>query len=191
MNILKENGRILTNNGNALRATEIESITDVLVNNSSVVTGNIAYVTVPTELQDLIDDSTHRVVTDIEKAAWNNKVDRNILDTKADLVNGKVPNAQLPDDAPSDDKQYARQNGEWTEVNSSKIDVIKVNDVPQTITNKTVNISVPTNYVTTDTTQTITGEKTFNNTVVLLDSNFYIDDTELSTLYERLFGAGV
>ena len=30
-------------------------------------------VTIPTKLSDLSDDSTHRVVTDIEKATWNNK----------------------------------------------------------------------------------------------------------------------
>lgn len=38
------------------------------------------------------------------------------LQSKADLINGKVPASQLPDDAPSDGKQYARQDGEWTEV---------------------------------------------------------------------------
>lgn len=43
--------------------------------------------TVPDQLSDLLDDSTHRTVTDTEKSYWNGK---------ADLVDGLVPASQLP-----------------------------------------------------------------------------------------------
>lgn len=82
--------------------------------------------TIPDELSDLTEDSTHRVVTDAEKSTWNakqsaigytpenqaNKVNsainnssteyptsglvRTALQSKADLVDGLVPSNQLP-----------------------------------------------------------------------------------------------
>jgi len=42
---------------------------------------------IPDQLSDLAADSTHRVVTDVEKSYWNGK---------ADLTAGKVPASQLP-----------------------------------------------------------------------------------------------
>lgn len=48
-------------------------IQDVYVNGSSVVVDGIAYVVTPTELKDLTGDATHRVVTDVQIAAWNAK----------------------------------------------------------------------------------------------------------------------
>lgn len=50
-------------------------VNDVLVNGTSVVENKVANVVVPTDLKDLNDDSTHRVVTDSEKTIWNNKSD--------------------------------------------------------------------------------------------------------------------
>ena len=50
-------------------------VNDVLVNGESVVENKVANVVVPTELKDLDGDSTHRVVTDAEKAVWDNKSD--------------------------------------------------------------------------------------------------------------------
>lgn len=35
--------------------------------------------TIPDELADLSDDSTHRLVTDTEKSAWNNKCDNSVI----------------------------------------------------------------------------------------------------------------
>jgi hypothetical protein len=50
-------------------------VDDVLVNGTSVVENKVANVAVPTDLKDLNDDSTHRVVTDSEKTTWSNKSD--------------------------------------------------------------------------------------------------------------------
>ena len=50
-------------------------IIDVRVNGTSVVQNGIANITVPTNLSDLSDDTTHRLVTDTEKSTWNNKSD--------------------------------------------------------------------------------------------------------------------
>lgn len=51
----------------------IEGVRDVRVNNHSVVEGNVAYLPkIPAQLSDLIDDATHRVVTDASINAWNN-----------------------------------------------------------------------------------------------------------------------
>lgn len=49
------------------------NVQDVYVNNTSVLSGGIAYVVVPTDLADLNEDTTHRVVTDTEKSTWNAK----------------------------------------------------------------------------------------------------------------------
>ena len=51
------------------------SVMDVTVNGTSVVTDGTASITVPTDLADLQDDSTHRVVTDTEKSTWSGKQD--------------------------------------------------------------------------------------------------------------------
>lgn len=37
------------------------------------VSDKIVDITIPTDLKDLVDDSTHRLVTDADKTAWNNK----------------------------------------------------------------------------------------------------------------------
>ena len=50
-------------------------VSDVEVNGTSVVVDGVAYVNVPTTLSGLVDDSTHRLVTDGEKATWNAKSD--------------------------------------------------------------------------------------------------------------------
>lgn len=49
------------------------SITDIKVNNVSVLNNGIANISVPTSLSELIEDSTHRTVSDTEKQTWNNK----------------------------------------------------------------------------------------------------------------------
>lgn len=48
-------------------------IQDVYQNGTSVVSNGIAYVLVPTTLAALNGDATHRVVTDVQIAAWNAK----------------------------------------------------------------------------------------------------------------------
>lgn len=59
-------------------------VADVEVNGSSVVNAQgIAEITIPDELSDLTDDSTHRTVTDTEKSTWNSKVSDNPTFTEA------------------------------------------------------------------------------------------------------------
>lgn len=73
-------------------------VQDVYQNGESVVSNGVAYVLTPTQLADLAADATHRVVTDVQIAAWNSKIG----------------------DAPSDGKQYARKDGAWEEVEASE-----------------------------------------------------------------------
>lgn len=49
------------------------TVQDVQVNTVSVLYGGIAEIIVPTALEDLSADATHRLVTDTEKALWNSK----------------------------------------------------------------------------------------------------------------------
>lgn len=55
--------------------------------------------TIPTQLSQLSDDTTHRTVTDTEKSTWNDKLS----------------------DAPSDGEQYARKDGAWIKVSIGRI----------------------------------------------------------------------
>lgn len=62
----------------------VGNVTDVEVNGTSVVNAQgVAEVTVPDELSDLADDSTHRTVTDTEKSTWSAKVSDNPTFTEA------------------------------------------------------------------------------------------------------------
>ena len=45
--------------------------------------------TIPTKLKDLSDDSTHRLVTDDEKTAWNSKQDELVSGTNIKTINNK------------------------------------------------------------------------------------------------------
>lgn len=75
-------------------APEGGKVQDVYVNGTSVLSGSVAYVLVPTTLADLQADATHRLVTDVQVAAWNAKVG----------------------EAPEDGKQYVRKDGAWAEM---------------------------------------------------------------------------
>lgn len=48
---------------------------------------------IPTSLSDLTDDSTHRTVTDTEKATWNNKEDKS---NKVTSINSLSTDNQYP-----------------------------------------------------------------------------------------------
>ena len=66
--------------------------------------------TIPDSLSDLSDDSTHRLVTDAEKTAWNGKSD--FSGSYDDLTDKPtIPDAQVQSD--------------WTEADSTKVDYIK------------------------------------------------------------------
>lgn len=59
-------------------------VNDVTVNGTSVVNQQgVAEITVPDDLADLSDDSTHRTVTDTEKSTWSAKVSDNPTFTEA------------------------------------------------------------------------------------------------------------
>ena len=71
------------------------SVNDVTVNGTSVVNAQgVAEVTVPDELSDLADDSTHRTVTDTEKNTWSAKVSDNPTfteaSTRANIASGET-----------------------------------------------------------------------------------------------------
>lgn len=67
---IEQQGNTLTINSETIGSGNVD---DVLVNGTSVVENKVANVSVPTALNDLSDDSTHRLVTDVEKTTWNNK----------------------------------------------------------------------------------------------------------------------
>ena len=62
--------------------------------------GSGTEVHVPTTLAELSDDSTHRLVTDTEKATWNNMLPSTAKGASNGVAeldsNGKVPSSQLP-----------------------------------------------------------------------------------------------
>ena len=69
-------------------------VNDVEVNGTSVVNAQgVAEITVPDDLADLADDSTHRTVTDTEKSTWSAKVSDNPTfteaSTRANIVSGE------------------------------------------------------------------------------------------------------
>ena len=65
----------IDNNGLHLIATVGSTIRYIVLNGDRTMTGTLTEITVPDELSDLSDDSTHRLVTDTEKSAWNAKAD--------------------------------------------------------------------------------------------------------------------
>lgn len=75
--ILQEiNGKIKDLDVDVKSLKEFEKkITDMGVYSKSQIDEMIKAIVVPTKLSELTDDSTHRVVTDSEKTAWNSKVD--------------------------------------------------------------------------------------------------------------------
>lgn len=100
---------------------------------------------------DLIEDGvTNKVVTQSEKTTWNNKSD--FSGSYNDLTDKPhIPNDQIQSD--------------WDQSDSTQVDYIK--NKPTNVSDFTndagylVQADLPTNHVTTDTTQDITGEKTF------------------------------
>lgn len=99
---------------------------------------------IPTTLADLSGDSTHRVVTDAEKTAWSGKQDaisdldsirsgaalgatalQSVPSTYRTAAAQDIIDATKIDDAPSDGKQYARENGAWSEVHHRPYDTLE------------------------------------------------------------------
>ncbi|MBQ7687175.1 MAG: hypothetical protein IJT28_08110 [Bacteroidaceae bacterium] len=127
----------ITNDGDGTSAfitvntanTNYGQIDSVKVNGTALtVTNKAVNVTVPTAVSDLTNDSGFQTASQVSTAISN------ALPTKTgDLTNnGDGSTGSL----------YATQA--WVNTNGGKIDTIKVNNTAQTITNKTVNITVPT-----------------------------------------------
>ena len=154
------------------------------------------------KLSDATDDSTHRLITDAERTAWNAKLDsftesdptvpahvKNITEANITSWNSKLDSYTETDPTvPSHVKSITTTNiSSW----NNKVDKVDgkglstndfTNDLKTKLENVTVNAEVnvqsdwnttdttsdafiknkPTNLVTTDTEQSITGTKTFN-----------------------------
>lgn len=95
-------------------------VMDVYQNGESVVSGGIAYVTTPQALSALNEDSTHRLVTDLEKSSWNAKQAALVSGTNIKTVNGNslLGNGNInvvPAVSSSDNGKFLRVvNGAWS-----------------------------------------------------------------------------
>ena len=153
--------------------------------------------TIPDELSDLSDDSTHRLVTDTEKSTWNAKSD--FSGSYNDLTNKPtIPTktSDLTNDSNFvSDASYVHTDNNYTSSEKTKlsgietgaevndIDAIKVNGTTQTITNKAVDITIPTKTsdLENDGTDIVDEERyaitvrTLNNAQVPAGNGIYVD----------------
>lgn len=83
-------------------------IQDVYVNGVSVVVNGIAYVVTPTELKDLTGDATHRVVTDIQIAAWDAK--QGVISDLQEIRSGAALGATALQSVPSTYRTASEQD---------------------------------------------------------------------------------
>lgn len=111
---------------------------------------------IPTKLSDLLEDNLHMVVTKKEKDLWNSYKDTflselpehnhdtlysNILHTHPDIIS-LIPVVPTDISAFNNDMDYATED--YVKTNGGKIDSISVNNITQSIIDKTVNITIPT-----------------------------------------------
>ena len=114
-------------------------------------------ITIPTKLADLLEDETHRTVTDEEKETWNSKAETSDIPTK-------LPNPH---------SLTIKQNGDTkgTYDGSSEVEINLDGNLDGT----------PTNMATTNTEQTFTAKKIFdnivqlNNSIIDKDGNFLVE----------------
>lgn len=108
-----------------------EGVKDVKVNGTSVVTDDIANVSVPTKLEDLSDDSTHRVVTDSQISNWNSKQSALTFDnTPTDGSNNPVKSDGIYDALQNKvDKEAGKvlSSNDFTDTLKNKLDGIESN----------------------------------------------------------------
>lgn len=79
---------------------QVNVIEIIKVNNSALTpTNKVVDISVPTQLSQLNEDSTHRLVTDIEKTKWNKKQDALTLDGDYDSTTNKVATQSTVKDA--------------------------------------------------------------------------------------------
>lgn len=133
---------------------EPNTIESISVNGTPVVPDaqkNVA-LTVPTKTSDLTNDGdgTSNFATEAYVAANGGKIDK-VQKNGTDLpINNKVVNVEVPtklselqnDGDGTTGSEYATKS--YVDTNGGKIDTISVNGTQQTITNKNVDITVPT-----------------------------------------------
>lgn len=85
-------------------------------------------ITVPDELADLGDDSTHRLVTDSEKSTWNAKQDStdNNLDTNSKTIVGGINEVNAVAKQANIAKSFASYSALITELNGASATAFKV-----------------------------------------------------------------
>lgn len=108
-----------------------EGVKDVKVNGTSVVTDEVANVSVPIKLEDLSDDSTHRVVTDTQIANWNSKQSALTFDnTPTEGSNNPVKSSGIYDALQNKvDKEAGKvlSSNDFTDTLKNKLDGIESN----------------------------------------------------------------
>lgn len=115
---------------------------------------------IPDQLSDLTSDSTHRLVTDAEKTAWNAKAEVSDIPTKAsdiDAMDASV--THLSGDVPTTRKVNGKALSSDITLSASDVNALPstTTSLPanggnaDTVNNHTVNTDVPVNAVFTDT----------------------------------------
>lgn len=73
-------------NGNPIGETDYDELDNRPAINGNTLTGDMSTsdigITIPTDLADLADDSTHRLVTDTDMTSWNGKIENGVKNIK-------------------------------------------------------------------------------------------------------------
>lgn len=73
-------------NGNPIGKTDYDELDNRPAINGNTLTGDMSTsdigITIPTDLADLADDSTHRLVTDTDMTSWNGKIENGVKNIK-------------------------------------------------------------------------------------------------------------
>lgn len=171
------------------------SITDIKVNNVSVLNNGVANITVPTSLSQLSEDTTHRIVTDTEKQTWNNK--SNFSGSYNDLSNKPTIPAEVTETTVAN-WGFTKNTGTYSKP-SGGIPKTDLTSSVQTSLGKadtSIQPSDLTNYQLKPTVQTITGTSA---TITPVDNTIYkcetlnsltITNPTSSGIYSIIFTSG-
>ena len=152
---VKVNGTTLTVTNKAVDVTVPTKVSD-LTNDSgfqnSTQVASAIDAALPTKTSDLTNDGdgTSNFATESYVATNGGKIDKIKVNNVEQSISSKTVNISVPTNTGdltnngdgTTGSLYATQA--WVNTNGGKIDVIKVNNTTQTITSKTVNITVPT-----------------------------------------------
>ena len=161
----------LTNGAGYITSSDIP-LTDVKVNNVSVVSSKVASITMPTKVSDLTNDSGFISSYNNQRVKAKNSSNTDVTFGANDVVEIKAgANITITPDSANKTITIAGASSTPTEVQVNGTNITS-NSVANLLTNSaysstnkiaTMNdIPSLTNYVTTNTTQTISGTKTFN-----------------------------